>query len=35
MSQEDALRILSVSGDEALARGAVDVVAPLLGTPAA
>jgi uncharacterized protein (TIGR03083 family) len=35
MSQGDALRILSVSGDEALARGAVDVVAPLLGTPAA
>jgi uncharacterized protein (TIGR03083 family) len=35
MSPKDAAAALTVSGDEALARGAIDVVAPLLGAPPA
>jgi uncharacterized protein (TIGR03083 family) len=35
MSPEDALGILTVDGDEALARGAIEIVLPLLGTAAA
>jgi uncharacterized protein (TIGR03083 family) len=33
ISQDDATDVLTISGDEALAGGAIDIVAPLLGTP--